>query len=1038
MIASHAFAQSFSVGTTSTTFVDPTRNTRNIPCDVYYPAVSDGTDTDWAEGQFGHVVFGHGFLMAVSSYQTIASSLAASGYVVLLPSTEGGLLPSHENFGRDLAFVAEDVIDKSMDEDDFYFDKLTSNFAIGGHSMGGGATYLSHQFLTESANCFFTFAAAETNPSSTAAVGSITAPNLFLAGELDCVTPPDVQQAMYDSQTEEACKYYVEILGGFHCQFNDPSFTCNLGESSCSPGGGISLNDQVDIVLSFLIPWLDSWLNNGCEEWDDFTMLALTSQDIDLAYSCDLETLTEPTINTTGQIPACPGDEVILIAEGTGDFVPTWSNGDSGVEISVSVPGEYFFTISNGVCTETSPVIEVTYQEAISPLVEAPQGNTTCPGETIVLQAIPGEGDIVWSTGSTGTSIEVLEPGTYTFTEEVNGCVFESTPFTVDQVNDPGAMVLHLQGLSICGGEEVTLMTNGTYEDVVWSDGQIGNEISVAVAGTYQFEYTFDNCTFASQNSVDINEVVAENLTVQSEDDKNIICPGGNLNLFTEAEGEIEWTDFQFGPSIIIAEGGLYSFQTYIEDCTFFSDTLEVFEAEDLQPSVVAEGATILCPGDEMTLSASEDGDIEWSTGETDASITVQSSGNYSYLLTAQDCVYASDTIEVIVESDPGLKVEVSGGDLLLCEGDSLILNTSFSGAGAVWSDGTSADSITVSEPGLYAYEIQLENCSFQSDTVEIQVVHELVATIDVLADLPGCEGDTIQLMAEVASGDIMWNTGDTATNIQITSPGDYMFSYLIDGCTFESESMDIAFIDKPMTSIIWDEMAINCPGDSIWLSTEDIDGDAIWNDDVQADSFLVTSSQRVSLSFSIEECVFQIDDVEVTFEEEWTAGSITGPDSVMVDMTYTFSVEGDENWSYQWTGTGLEILSGQGSQIVEVEVLQDAPAILEIAVLIDDLLCKDTAVVKSVLLETSVSTVDVNLPEYLVRYGESSWFIDFEDDRPIRQLLLHDTHGRILHTKTEASPTVELQNHHLPPGMYLLNIITDNERLSTIKLIKE
>lgn len=673
---SDTIAQSFPVGNTSITFVDSSRNNRNIPCDVYYPGTSNGFEVDWSEGSFGHIVFGHGFLMTASNYETIASALAASGFIVLLPTTEGGFLPSHENFGRDLAFVAEEVISKSGQEGDFFYEKAIGNFAIGGHSMGGGSTYLSHQFLNLPARCYFSFAAAETNPSANAAISNLGSPNLMFAGELDCVTPPNVQKTMYDNQPADVCKYYVEILGGFHCQFNDPSFTCSIGEGSCSPGGGIDLNQQLNLVLSMLLPWLDSWLNTNCTGWDEFKTEVESSEGIDFNANCTIENQPNPRVHISGSLPLCPGEEVILSADGNGGMAPGWNNG----------------------------------------------------------------------------------------------------------------------------------LTNSSFN-----------------------------------------------------------------------------TD----------------------------------------------------------------------------------------------------------------------------------------------------------EPGFYFYILELENCILYSDTVEITAITTPDVSIEIEGQQNSCEGDTILLIGDEGLQNFVWNTGDSSTVLSTLNGGYYFFTYTLGPCFFQSEPVEISFTEDPQARIVWDETVTNCPGDSLWLTASVSVDEVIWNSNFYGDSLLVTTSQMIDFRVRLGDCLFDGEAIEVLFEEDWIPGAIIGPDSVLSNLTYLYAITGDQDWAYNWSGDGLDIVSGQGSQEVEVQINAHGLTDLELFVRIDDLMCKDTLVTKNIIVEPSLHTRERLVTNVVVRYGSSGWHFDFEEIDPARNMTLTDLYGRIINVYQNVSNKLDIENGHLPSGIYLLTISAQKDSLHPIKLMK-
>src|SRR5438309_635636 len=71
---------------------------RSFSARIYYPATSAGSSTPTAAGQFPAVAFGHGFFQAVSKYASTGTQLASWGIITLLPTSQGGLAPSHTGF----------------------------------------------------------------------------------------------------------------------------------------------------------------------------------------------------------------------------------------------------------------------------------------------------------------------------------------------------------------------------------------------------------------------------------------------------------------------------------------------------------------------------------------------------------------------------------------------------------------------------------------------------------------------------------------------------------------------------------------------------------------------------------------------------------------------------------------------------------------------------------------------------------------------------------------------------------------------------
>jgi hypothetical protein len=280
-------AQSFSTGHTQRTFIDETRNNREVAAEIYYPANSAGENTPLAidnGNRFPVIAFGHGFFMGWDSYEYLWNLLTSHGYIVAFPTTESGLSPSHEDFGKDLALVIADLKIEGQTSTSFFFDVIDSTSCVMGHSMGGGAAHLAASY-DPSITAIATLAAAETNPSAISAAASITIPTLIFAGANDCITPiPEHQQPIYDAFAS-SCKTMVTVTGASHCQFAGSNFACSFGELTCSPAAAISAADQQALVAEFLIPWLNNYLKYDCEQGIVFQNL-LQNQGISYQQNC--------------------------------------------------------------------------------------------------------------------------------------------------------------------------------------------------------------------------------------------------------------------------------------------------------------------------------------------------------------------------------------------------------------------------------------------------------------------------------------------------------------------------------------------------------------------------------------------------------------------------------------------------------------------------------------------------------------------------------------------------------------------------------
>ncbi|GAB4135698.1 MAG: hypothetical protein Fur0041_09920 [Bacteroidia bacterium] len=285
------YAQPFQVGHRQQTFTDPSRANRQITCEVYYPASTAGNNTPVAAGQFPILVFGHGFVMTWSAYDVFWLNLVPQGYIMVFPTTESSLSPSHLDFGKDIAFLCNAMKAEGQNSASPYFGAVDSRCAAMGHSMGGGAAFLAMQEDT-SITVLATFAAAVTSPSSVAAAQQIQKPAIVFAGANDCVTPPvNHQLPMYDSLAS-SCKTYISVTGGSHCQFASFNFNCYLGEGTCTPQPAITATVQQNTVFNLLLPWLNYYLKNDCPDGTQFQNLVNTGSGITSLQNCSLNCTT--------------------------------------------------------------------------------------------------------------------------------------------------------------------------------------------------------------------------------------------------------------------------------------------------------------------------------------------------------------------------------------------------------------------------------------------------------------------------------------------------------------------------------------------------------------------------------------------------------------------------------------------------------------------------------------------------------------------------------------------------------------------------
>ncbi len=256
-LAQLGMAQPFALGNRSETWQDASRN-RNVTFDIWYPSTSGGQGSAVAQGQFPVFILSHGFLTGTGPYKNMVDSLVPLGYIMVLPSTETGFLPSHEALGRDMVFLGQRIQQENQNSNSYLFGKVSAAMAAGGHSMGGGATFLAASYAPTLFATTVTFAAAETNPSAAGAASQVAAPCLLMIGSADGVTPLAThQQPIYNNLSN--CKVMVSIQGGGHCYFMNADAACDAGEL-LTPPSIANRAEQHRRTFRVVRPWLDHFL----------------------------------------------------------------------------------------------------------------------------------------------------------------------------------------------------------------------------------------------------------------------------------------------------------------------------------------------------------------------------------------------------------------------------------------------------------------------------------------------------------------------------------------------------------------------------------------------------------------------------------------------------------------------------------------------------------------------------------------------------------------------------------------------------------
>ncbi len=417
-------------------------------------------------------------------------------------------------------------------------------------------------------------------------------------------------------------------------------------------------------------------------------------------------------VNAGVDTSICDGDTVTLTATGADSYL--WDTGETTASIAVSPDTTTEYTVTgthtNGTLTTTDSVV-VTVNEL--PVINAGEDQTICEGDTIILTATTSVGSITWSNGQTTSSITVSPSDTTTYiaTANNNGCLI--TDEILVNVN-PAPNAYAGNDITILTGNSTVLNASGG-DSYLWSTGETTE--SITVSPTSNTTYSVDVFNSNDCSDTDTVTVTVVGPVVANAGEDIAICEGESVTLTASGGDSYLWNTGETTQSITISPLNTTTYTVTVSD-QFTTDSDEVIVTVNPAPIVSAGDDVTINEGDSVTLYASGGNSYLWSTGETNANISVSPSETttYSVTTTINGC---SDTDEVTVTVIQ-LVNAFAGDDQTICLGNELTLTAS-GGDTYVWSNGETTESITVAPESTSTYSVTVTNAN-GSDTDDVTV----------------------------------------------------------------------------------------------------------------------------------------------------------------------------------------------------------------------------------------------------------------------------------------------------------------------------
>jgi hypothetical protein len=246
------------------------------------------------------------------------------------------------------------------------------------------------------------------------------------------------------------------------------------------------------------------------------------------------------------------------------------------------------------------------------------------------------------------------------------------------------------------------------------------------------------------------------------------------------------WYDSTTNPIKTISMSGSYWIDITENNGCIYRDSFSLVISN--YPIVNLGNDTILCSPSYLLNITNNNYNYLWNTGDTTQQITIINSGNYWVTATNSFGCKNIDTINVSLYIAPVINIFKDSTEC----GSAFIpitLNANYPNAASYsWSDGFIGQLHTLTTPGTYWVQYELNNTCISRDSFGVYI--NPYPTINLGNDTSFCSG-TLTLNAYNSSATYIWNNGETTATILASTVGVYWVQVIQNNCV-QSDTLKI------------------------------------------------------------------------------------------------------------------------------------------------------------------------------------------------------------------------------------------------------
>ncbi len=183
-----------------------------------------------------------------------------------------------------------------------------------------------------------------------------------------------------------------------------------------------------------------------------------------------------------------------------------------------------------------------------------------------------------------------------------------------------------------------------------------------------------------------------------------------------------------------------------------------------------------------------------------------------------------------------------AGGPTTFCQGGSVTLTATASGATYLWSNGATTSSINATISGSYTVTATSGGCTAISTPIAVTVNPAPSLSVTPSGSTTFCQGGSVTLTANSSGSTFQWSNGSSNSSITATTSGSYTVTATNGGCTAISTPITVTVNPVPSVSVNPSGPTTFCQGGNVILTSSSATGYS-WSNSSTSQSILVSST---------------------------------------------------------------------------------------------------------------------------------------------------------------------------------------------------